>query len=909
MSSPQPGTPVIFIERNETKVAIDACDAESISCVAQQAKLEKRLLLKLDTRMLILVVIYILNYIDRSNTTAARLQGFEQDLHLEGQEYSTVLSILYVGYIIMQVPSNLFLNWVGRPSIYLPCCMMVWGIISALTGALYLHSFTGALLARFFIGFVEASFYPGALFLISRWYKRDEVGLRTTLLCCGSLLSSAWGALIASGILGGMQGKLGHAAWRWLFYIEGSLTIFVAICATFILPDFPHNTRWLSPEERQLAISRLEEDVRANVNDPGESVDVSAVKGLWMALTDWKVWWFAGVATLQILAQSLGIFFPTLSATMGFNTTISLVLCAPPWIFTTLVAFVVSRHSDKNRRRFVYIAATDFAGIVGFIIAMCTMNITARYISLFLMAQMYAGLIVFYAWMSNSFPQPPAKRAASIALINALSQLGNVIGAYVWPTVWGPTYRYSMAICLACAVLVISMCWVMSRHLTSLNKRSEKEEHGAHEEGRVVPGFRYLVAARLQGFEQDLHLQGQEYSTVLSILFIGYILMQVPSNLFLNWLGRPSIYLPSCMIVWGVLSILTGITTNFTGALLSRFFIGFVEAAFFPGVLFLISRWYKREEIGLRSAIVTCGSLMSNGWGALIASGILEGMQGKLGHAAWRWLFYVEGSMTIFVAICAIFILPDFPHNTRWLSPEERQLAVSRLREDGTSESDDVTAMKGLWMAVSDWKVWWFAVAATVQLLSQSFCIFFPTLSATMGFNTTISLVLCAPPWIFTTILAFALSRYSDKTRRRFVYIAASESVAILGFIIAICTMNIAARYLSLFFMTQMFAGLIVFYAWMSNSFPQPPAKRAASLALINGLSQLGNVVGSYVWPSGWGPTYRYSFAICMATAALFIGMCWVMSLHLASLNRKMDTEEQAARENGEATSKRRYLV
>ncbi|KAH7914086.1 major facilitator superfamily domain-containing protein [Hygrophoropsis aurantiaca] len=714
---------------------------------AQRTQLERRLLLKLDMRMSILVVIYILNYIDRSNTTAARLQGFEQDLHLEGQDYSTVLSILYVGYIIMQIPSNLFLNWVGRPSIYLPSCMIVWGVISTLTGG-----FIGALLARFFIGFVEASFYPGALFLISRWYKRDEVGIRTTILCCGSLLSSAWGSLIASGILDGMQGKLGHGAWRWLFYIEGSLTIFVAICSIFILPDFPHNTRWLTPEERQLAISRLEDDMKVN-HDTYQSLDVSAGQGLWMAITDGKVWWFAAIATLQILAQSLGIFFPTLSATMGFDTTISLVLCAPPWIFTTLVAFIVSRQSDKDRRRFIYIAATDLAGIVGFIIAMCTMNITARYVSLFLMAQMYAGLIVFYAWMSNSFLLPPAKRAAAIALINAFSQLGNVIGAYVWPTSWGPTYRYSMAICLACTVLVIGMCWIMSRHLAALNRRSEENENSGSGEEDITQGFRYLVAARLQGFEQDLHLEGQQYSTVLSILFLGYILMQIPSNLFLNWLGRPSIYLPSCMIVWGVLSILTAhfrltAITSFTGALLIRFFIGFVEAAFFPGVLFLISRWYKRDELGLRSAIVTCGSLMSNGWGALIASGILEGMQGKLGHAAWS------------------------------------------------------------------------------------------------------------------------------------------------------------------FFMTQMFAGLIVFYAWMSNSFPQPPAKRAASLALINGLSQLGNVVGSYVWPSSWGSTYRYSFAICVVTAGIFIGMCWVMHLHLVSLNRQMEMEEEAAQKNGKAITRRhRFLV
>ncbi|OBZ76615.1 hypothetical protein A0H81_03720 [Grifola frondosa] len=67
--------------------------------------LEKQLLRKLDLRMSILIVIYILNYIDRNNASAARLRGFEDDLHLKGQEFNTLLSILYVGYILMQIPS------------------------------------------------------------------------------------------------------------------------------------------------------------------------------------------------------------------------------------------------------------------------------------------------------------------------------------------------------------------------------------------------------------------------------------------------------------------------------------------------------------------------------------------------------------------------------------------------------------------------------------------------------------------------------------------------------------------------------------------------------------------------------------------------------------------------------------
>lgn len=129
----------------------------------------------------------------------------------------------------------MLLNYIGKPSIYLPTSMVLWGVISCLTGqhlasfaalifkyipAGTTHSFTGAFLTRFLLGFVEAAFFPGALFLLSKWYKRSELGLRMALLSCGLLISNAFGSLMASGILSGMQGTLGYAAWRSVSFAQ-----------------------------------------------------------------------------------------------------------------------------------------------------------------------------------------------------------------------------------------------------------------------------------------------------------------------------------------------------------------------------------------------------------------------------------------------------------------------------------------------------------------------------------------------------------------------------------------------------------------------------------------------------------------------------------------------------------------
>jgi MFS family permease len=113
----------------------------------------------------------------------------------------------------MQVPSNLILNWVGRPSLYLGCATVVWGLVSCVTSQV--SSYGGIVAARFILGIVEAPFFPGALFYLSKWYTKEELAKRNAIFYAGSLVSGAFGSLIAAGILSGLNGHLGLAAWQW----------------------------------------------------------------------------------------------------------------------------------------------------------------------------------------------------------------------------------------------------------------------------------------------------------------------------------------------------------------------------------------------------------------------------------------------------------------------------------------------------------------------------------------------------------------------------------------------------------------------------------------------------------------------------------------------------------------------
>ncbi|KAF4595991.1 Major facilitator superfamily transporter [Ophiocordyceps camponoti-floridani] len=464
----------------------------------RRAEIEKRLRRKLDIRCSIFVLIYIMNYLDRQTISAARLRGLQDDLKLDNTQYATCLSILYVGYILMQVPSNMVINRIERPSLYISAAMVLWGLISTLSGLA--HDFGSMVCTRFFLGFVEAAFLPGALLLLSKLYTRRELSTRNAILYCGNLISNAFSALVGAAVLSNMQGVLGHAAWRWLFFIEGGTTMVIAVAAAFILPDLPHNTRGLTPEERLVAQLRMTEDVgEADVDDEDQGV----FGGLIMALSDVKVYVVMFTVTAYILGLSFNAFFPTLTGTLGFGYVPTLLMSSPPWVFACIVSVLVSRHSDATQEKFWHVVGPLTLGIVGFAISMSTLNVAARYVALFLQAASYAGYIIFYSWISSSFPRPPAKRAVAIALINGFSQLGNVAGSYVWD-LKEDGYRKSYGIVLAMFCVSIAGSCVFRRMLKRLNRELEAGERRpvdvagdpparGDETVRMSKGFRYLV--------------------------------------------------------------------------------------------------------------------------------------------------------------------------------------------------------------------------------------------------------------------------------------------------------------------------------------------------------------------------------------------------------------------------------
>lgn len=311
------------------------------------SNLNRKLVRKIDLVILPTIgILYILNYIDRQNLSAAKLQGITDDLHMTTQQFATSISILFVGYLPFQIPSNLIITNISRPGMYICIAVIIWGAISAATAAVNTY---GQLLAvRAILGMAEAVFFPGAIYFLSAWYTKVELGKRIAGLYIAQQVGNAFGGLFAAAVFQ-LDGTHGIAGWRWLFIVEGSATVGVgAICAS-IMPEFPHNSRLLSQLERDLAVWRIESEAGAAEGTEREST----LKAFGKALTDPKLILMIFCNMLSQAQGSIANYFPTLIKALGYSSTISLLLTAPPYVLAAGVYFCIMWYSDRKNTVYV----------------------------------------------------------------------------------------------------------------------------------------------------------------------------------------------------------------------------------------------------------------------------------------------------------------------------------------------------------------------------------------------------------------------------------------------------------------------------------------------------------------------------------------------------------------------------
>ncbi|KAJ2895402.1 major facilitator superfamily domain-containing protein [Zalerion maritima] len=331
----------------------------------------------------------------------------------------------------------------------------------------------------------------------------EEYNTSTRLPDCrplsGSLISGAFSGLIAAGVTANMHGARGLSAWQWLFLIEGVITVGVAFACFFILPNFPRTTKWLSEEERELAAWRPQVDI--GEDDWIDSEGQTFWKGAKMAFMDIKTYVLMVLVFSIVASSSVTNFFPTVVETLKFDRVKSLLLTSPPYILSVVTTFLVSWNADRTGERFWHISIPLVVGVASFVIAATTTTLAPRYVSMILMIpSVYPPFVISLAWISNTLPRPPAKRAAALAFINAISNSSSIWTGYMYPNSAAPQYRVAMSVCGMMAAIAIIAAGALKFMLARLNKQLEKGvwvvEEGAinalPDEG-AQHGFRFKV--------------------------------------------------------------------------------------------------------------------------------------------------------------------------------------------------------------------------------------------------------------------------------------------------------------------------------------------------------------------------------------------------------------------------------
>merc|ERR1712093_967509 len=332
-------------------------------------------------------LLYMFCFIDRANIGNARLAGFERDLGLRGYQFNILLSVFYVSYIVFEIPSNIACKYFG-PGKWIPFISFGFGLLSLCTA--FVKTFGQAAAVRFLLGVFEAGMLPGIAYYLSRWYRKSELAFRLALYIVTAPLAGAFGGLLASAIL--KIDSIGSVrTWEMIFLVEGIITCILSIIGYFTLTDRPETARWLSEEEKILAIARV------------KSENVGATEVL------------DKLDTPKLLR---GIFNPN---------TLAISLLFP---------YLASRY---NKRMFFFVVSAPLM-MIGYIIFLATESKSARYGATFLIA---SGAFSFgsltNAQVSANVLSDTA-RASGIGMNVMMGNFGGLISTWSFLPGGGPNY-------------------------------------------------------------------------------------------------------------------------------------------------------------------------------------------------------------------------------------------------------------------------------------------------------------------------------------------------------------------------------------------------------------------------------------------------------------------------------------
>ncbi|KAK5652836.1 hypothetical protein OQA88_9502 [Cercophora sp. LCS_1] len=395
-----------------------------------------------------------------------------------------------------------------------------------------------------------------------------------------------------------------------------------------------------------------------------------------------------------------------------------------------------------------------------------------------------------------------------------------------------------------------------------------------------------LGNAAIAGLLTDLSLTSSQFSFAIVTYSFGYIAWVPITNIVLSR-TRPSIYLPLTMALWGAVTIGLGFVKTYPQLIGLRTLLGAFEASLPVGVTFLFSCWYTGAELGKRSSMFLTSAMVGGAFGSLIAGGVMKNLEGARGIRGWRWLYIVEGIVTVFASVVAMFVLLDYPATSPRLTERERRIAVRRLKVQGIvveEKGKRISVKKSLVLAFRNWRTYAIAVAASLVSATLVQAYFYPLLVRGLGYTDPVEAqFMTVPLWVVAFFFAAVAGFFCDR-KPLWRAISITGLLGLLS-VFAIVTCNVydfKARYVLLAFMTGgVWGGFSQSMAYIAELFqPVPPEVRGITMGVMSFAGHTGSIYGAYLFPAENAPKHLLGFGMVAGSGAVaaivFFAIWWV---------------------------------
>ncbi|KAI2629898.1 MFS general substrate transporter [Hypoxylon sp. NC1633] len=466
---------------------------------------EKKILRKMDLRLIpMLAILYLLSFLDRGNIGNAKIEGLQEDLGLSPDEYNWCLTVFFFTYAAFEVPSNLLLKRL-RPSRWLPFIMVAWGTVMTLMGIV--RNYQGLLVARLFLGITEAGLYPGCAYYLTMWYCRHEIQLRQAMFFSAASIAGAFSGLLAFAIAK-MDGVGNLEGWRWIFILEGLVTVIVATIAFFVLHDFPETATFLTEKERAFIVYRLKYQGQLRGMEHGRPRVAQAEEFEWRyvvaAFKDWQIWvnifvYWGIVCPLY----GISLFLPTIIKNLGYSSSTAQLMTVPIYITAAILAVVFAFLSDRVGKRSPFVISFLVMMIVGFSMCISSTNPHVVYGGVFVVAcAIYPAFPGVVTWLSNNLAGS-YKRSAGMAIQIGVGNLGGAIASNFYRQKDSPQYILGHGLELGFISGGIIAAFILVIAYATINKKRDRitqeggeSQYTAQElsmRGDKAITFRYMI--------------------------------------------------------------------------------------------------------------------------------------------------------------------------------------------------------------------------------------------------------------------------------------------------------------------------------------------------------------------------------------------------------------------------------